>query len=42
MNVCPTKNVKGSSFLALPIIPFNSKNYGSTLFGQLMFEDSQV
>jgi hypothetical protein len=42
MNVAPTKNVKDSSFLALPIIPCNSKNCGSTLFGQLMFEDSQV
>jgi hypothetical protein len=42
MIVALTKNIKGFGFLALPIITSNSKNYGNTLFGQLMFEKSQV
>jgi hypothetical protein len=42
MIVAPTKNVKGFGFLALPTIPSNRKNYSSTLFGQLMFEESRV
>jgi hypothetical protein len=42
MIIHPTENVKGFGFLALLTIPFNSKIYGSTLFGQLMFEKSQV